>query len=217
MKRRRKFVAGRDRVGGYYGRFAGAGAELKFFDTLFAVSPVANDGTSLQPSMNLIPQGVTESTRNGRKCTLKSINMKLSVSLGEKDAVADPAASDSIRIIFYLDKQCNGATAVVSDILETSLLRGFRNLSNQNRFVILSDKYHNINYQTLASDTVGVVSSASVIRTTTWYRKLNIPLEFSATTGAITELRSNNIGILLISSNAAGVVSMNVRVRFSDF
>jgi len=51
------------------------------------------------------------------------------------------------------------------------------------------------------------------------YKKCNIPIEYSGTTGAITEIRSNNIFLLASSDGQADdLVTMvgNCRVRFSD-
>ena len=47
-------------------------------------------------------------------------------------------------------------------------------------------------------------------------KRVNIPLEFSGTTGVIGELKVNNIGVLVIS--AAGAVKMDYvcRIRYSD-
>ncbi len=218
LKRTKRFVPGVDRIGGYYGRYSGirSAGELKFHDTTLVDAVVAAAGGILN-SVNLIPQGVTEVQRIGRKCTLKSFWWRYELSLPEQDAQTTPESGDSVRMIVYQDKQTNGATAVLADILEATVsIQSFRNLANQGRFIILCDKIHSINYAGLASDGAGVVSQAAVSREYTLYKKLNVPIEFDSTTGAITEIRSNNIGILLISTN--GVVGFNskIRLRFSD-
>ncbi len=218
--KRRKFIAGADRVGGYYGRYTPGLGELKFFDTEIDTAQVQNDGTSIHPSLNLIPQNVTESGRVGRKCTLKSIHWRYSLTLPEVDADATAGAPDNVRMIMYLDKQANGAAATAALILETagvgSDIHAFRNLANSGRFRILCDKNINLNYGGLASDNAGVVSQAMVLRTGEIHKKVDLPLEFNGTTGVIAEVRSNNVGILFIGvNNIAGVFS-TVRVRFSD-
>ncbi len=87
-RRRREFVPGRDRVGGYYGRYANGG-ELKFHD-VDLVDAVVAAGFNVTETINIIAQGVTESTRVGRKCTIKSINWHWRVNLPAADAVAVP-------------------------------------------------------------------------------------------------------------------------------
>ncbi len=211
----RAFIPGRDRVGGYYGRYAHKGGELKFHDVDLD-DPVVATGGVVTASVNLIAQGVGESQRVGRKCTIKSIQWRYRSLVPEVDAAADPAALEALRIIMYVDKQANGATAAVTDLYESGDLHAFRNLSNTSRFTILCDKIVELNYMTLASDSANVVSQGTVSYEGVFYKKCNIPLEFDAATGAITEIRSNNIGVLIISNSGIGGFNSKIRLRFSD-
>lgn len=214
---RRTFQPGVDRTGGYYGRYSGRGSELKFHDvtvadtTIIVTGQIQNAGT-----VNVIPQGVTESQRVGRKCTIKSIAWNIQVVLPEQDAGATPLDGDILRIILYLDKQCNGATATVTDILETAEWHSHYNLANQNRFRFLMDKSIAINYASMASDGAGVVSQATVKKYVSFFKSCNIPIEFSSTTGAIGEIRSNNLGVLLITDTDNAQLGSRMRLRFSD-
>ncbi len=208
-------VPGATRIGGYYGRYSGRGGELKFFDAVLDQAGVPTGGSILD-SMNLIGQGVTESTRIGRKCTIKSIFWRYQVALPVQDAVAVPITGDTFRVIMFVDKQANGATAAVLDILETANIHSFRNLANQNRFDILYDKLHNINYAAMGSDGAGVMSQGKLVHNYTFYKKCNVVLEFDNTTGAITEIRSNNIGLLRISATGICDLLSQYRIRFSD-
>lgn len=215
LKRRKAFIPGRDRRSGYYGRFAGGGGELKFHDVDLDDAVIASAGT-VTPSINLIPQGVTEVQRIGRKCVIRQIHWKYQVSLPQQDAGATPGSGETVRIILFVDKQCNGATATVANILESANFQSFRNLANSGRFNILLDKSMNMNYLTMASDGVGFVSHARQVRDGTFNKKCNIPIEFDNTTGAITEIRSNNLGVLLISSPGFTTFDSKIRLRFSD-
>lgn len=210
-------VPGITRQVGFYNRFNGKDGpgELKFFDVDLTDTVVATGGV-VTDSINKIAQGTTENTRIGRKCTIKQISCRFDVDIPKIDAQASAGGGEILRVIFFLDKQCNGATAAVLDILETADVHSFRNLSNSGRFQVLHDKVYMLNYTTLASDGAGVVSSAKVTRQHTWYKKCNIPLEFSGTAGAITEIRSNNIGVLLVAENGNGGFESKFRLRFSD-
>ncbi len=209
------FIPGVDRTGGYYGRYTGRSGELKFHDVDLDDGSIAGAGT-ITATINIIPQGVTEVQRVGRKCTIKSVNWKYRCEIPEVDAVATPATGDTARIILFLDKQANGATAAVLDVLETASFQSFRNLANSGRFNILMDKVVTLNYSGMASDGAGVVSQAKVIREGSFYKSCNIPIEFSSTTGAIGEIRSNNLSVLLISSDGVMVFTSKFRLRFSD-
>ncbi len=206
------FIKGRDRTEGYYGRYA-SGSELKFFDVDVTDAVVASGGTIQNTgSLNLISQGTGEEQRIGRKCTIKSAHWRYRVKLPPTDADALPGEGDSVRIIVYVDKQCNGVTAAVTDILEDDDIHSFRNLANSQRFNLLMDKMVTLTYAGLGSDGAGVISSAASHKEFTWNKACNIDIEFNNTTGALTEIRSNNIGVLLVGNK--GVAGFDGKWRF---
>ncbi len=199
----------------YRGGPNGSGGELKFHDIDLNDAPILSGGT-ITATVNIIPQGITEITRIGRKCTIKQIGWRYQLTLPEVDAQDTPEASDQVRVMMFVDKQCNGATALSTDILESANFQSYRNLANIGRFTILMDKTYAMNYLTLASDGAAVVSSASVKKFGTFYKKCNIPLEFNAALGVLTEIRSNNIGVLLLSDSGKVNFTSKIRLRFSD-
>ncbi len=125
-------------------------------------------------------------------------------------------ADDSVRIIMYLDKQCNGATIAITDLMETANIRGFRNLANTSRFRILMDTTRNLKYNGVGSHGAATVEQASATFNWQVSKACNIPLEFDSTTGAITEIRSNNVGVYVISDRAIMQYIYLARVRYSD-
>lgn len=210
----RKGQRGYYRKSGYYGKFSGANPELKFKDSDIDDAVIASSGTVLG-SWNLIAQGVTESTRVGRKCTIRQINWRWTVTLPALMDAAD-MLSDEVRLIVYLDKQTNGANATVTGILESADYQSFNNLANKSRFRILYDKSVVLNPSAGSTDGASTVSVPEVIRSGSFYKKCSIPLEFDSTTGAITEIRSNNIACMTISKNGVASLNSKVRLRFSD-
>ncbi len=218
-------LRGRVRYGGYYGRLRGraaaAGSELKFFDTSTQNTTSLIAGVIASASVNLIPQGVTESTRVGRKCVLKRISFKGTLRNDESTTLA--GTDNNMRIIVYLDQQCNGATAIPADILENvgANNTGFDshyNLSNSGRFKILYDIRKNMIVPAVAQTAAGTFSSYRSTYVWSWGKACNIPVEFSDVTGAITEIRSNNVGVLIIcnENDNQPTISYTCRVRFSD-
>jgi len=161
--------------------------------------------------LNLIPQGVTESTRVGRKAVVKSIHIKATVAYTPG---ASTVGNDYCFLYLVLDKQCNGAAAAVTDVVTSTALGGAMvNLANSERFVTL--KKWVFDQQSMA----GVSAAyAAVVEHFEYFHKCNIPLEFSSTTGALTEIKSNNI--FLIAGTAAEddktTVLGTCRLRFSD-
>ncbi len=72
--------------------------ELKFHDLDIDDAVIAANG-QIDPALNLIAQGVTESDRIGRKCTILSIGWRYTVILPVRDALATPGQADTVRIM----------------------------------------------------------------------------------------------------------------------
>ncbi len=190
------------------GRRGGDG-ELKFFDTTRAAVTPAIAGTIVDASLNLIPQGVLENNRIGRRCTLKSLQMNITTTIASTANVAD--GSDRLRVIIYQDKQTNGATAATLDLLQTAVINSFYNLENQMRFRILHDSNHIMSQNVFFAAATPLKRGFFKVS-----KRLNIPLEFSGVAGALTELRSNNIGVLMLTESTDVTIAYTARVRFSD-
>ncbi len=219
---------GRYRKVGYWGRFPGAGGpthggELKFHDVDYDQAAanwsagVISKGASA--SLVLIGQGVTESTRIGRKCVIRSIGWRGKFNLVTSATIGAPF---TVRIMLIQDTQCNGLTAAVatvSGVLATADYQSFNNLANKGRFKTLMDKTYTLNRMAAAGD--GTTNDvAPVDRAFTFFKKCNIVMEYSGTAApsVLTEVRTNNIFGIIISDSAGSNCSLDskMRFRFSD-
>jgi len=196
--------------------YRGSGGELKFHDQEIDDAIIAAGGV-LTTSINLIAQGTGESERIGRKCTVRSIMWRGALTLPEGELQGAPGTGERFRLILYHDKQANGAAATALGILEVVGVDNYRNLANSGRFDILYDKHIDLNHLTLSHFAVNSFSFAGVNRGFSFFKKCAIPLEFDAAAGALTELRSNNLGVLIISEGGSGAIASSVRLRFSDY
>lgn len=201
------------------------GTENKFFDTnlagvIDATGEIAVGGTPT--SLCLIPQDTTESGRIGRKCTVKSIYIRALLQLDPTNNVSN---SGTYSIALVLDKQANGAYPAFLDIFEKDRTVSPLNLGNSQRFVILKRWVDVLNATTATATTSDNWATAgNTVRNwygghkfIEYYSKVDIPLEFSSTTGAITELRSNNLFIAWVSESDDVVdVLMDIRLRYTD-
>lgn len=189
--------------------------EMKFHEDNPADAVISATGT-VSNSMVLIPQGVTEVTRIGRKVIVRKLMWRIAYGLPAVTAQADIPNGDIIRTILFVDKQANGANTTVTDILETADVFSFMNLANKGRFRILKDFCFAVNRRVAATDGSNTSTSPAVVIYKTYRNfKLNIPIEFDSTAGAITEITSNNIAHMNISLN--GVATMfqsEMRIRF---
>ncbi len=220
MRRRRQFVA-RRRVRQrraptqVRGRFAGpAAVEQKFFETDVDDAVVAQNW-NVNGSMNLVPQGVTEAIRVGRKMTITFIGIRLAVTLPTTATAAE--TSDVIRIVLVQDKQCNGANPAVTQVFENNTWQSFNNLANSGRFVTLMDRVIPLNSRAGSGrGSTDTLSYGADVKVITLFKKVNIPIEFDAGTGAVTEIRSNNLVLLYGSQLGFGGIDGTCRIRFSD-
>lgn len=197
---------------GNYGRFQPVGPEVKFLDSGEGNAAVSTTGT-LTTSLNLIPQGVSPSERVGRKVVLTAVQLRGQLSLTNTSTPTNTA--DRVRIILYWDKQANGAAATATDILSTASIDSFNNLTNSSRFVILADKEMELVTQAGAND--GAADQFAVdVRSFSIFKRCRIPMEFNGATGGLTEIRSNNVGVMFISQSGFAGRLFTARVRFSD-
>lgn len=217
LKRGRLYLAERSRPGSY-GRYAGRNAELKFHDVDIDDAVIDAGGTILNAgTINIIPQGVTEKQRIGRKCVIKEIHWRYQLVLPEVVDAASPAPPDTVRLILFLDQQCNKLTAAVLDILESADYQSWRNLVNSGRFRVLLDKTFALNFETLTStQNADTFDHAAVTKSYVFNKLCNIPLEFNAELGVLTEICCNNLAVLAISQNGVAALNSKIRLRFSD-
>ncbi|AXQ66153.1 MAG: coat protein [Cressdnaviricota sp.] len=177
------------------------GPEKKYIDTSQAVGALAAASITL---LNGTATGTDFTNRIGREILMKSIYLRLTAYNGtDQDA--------SLRIMLVYDKQPNGATPAITDILTASDIISPNNLNNKDRFTTISDKVRKIS---TASDR-GF-----------WHKKykyIQYNTQYSGTTNVINSIASGALWLVLIpiinstgASTANFVVGYTNRVRFVD-
>lgn len=185
--------------------------ELKFFDTDLSVP---FDTTAEVPATGgqlvLIPQGDTQSTRDGRLAFIKSIQIRGKISL--VPAAAATAASVA-HMWLVLDTQANGAAAAVTDVFTSAAAQScMLNLNNSGRFRIL--KHWVMKFEAKSGVTTAYNNDTKAFE---FYKRCNIKVDWSGTSGAITEIRSNNLFLIAGSDGDSDdliTLSGTARVRF---
>lgn len=212
-------LAGRFRRAGFYQRFgqqavaAGLTPEKKFFDTTLSFLIDATGEVPASGQLALIAQGDTESTRDGRDVVIKSIQIRGHMNLAPAAAAT---CAGNTHMYLVLDTQCNGAAATAAgdggvftaDTFSVAML----NLNNSGRFRILKHWIHEWN-------PAGGATTAynNVNQTFEFYKACEIKMTFSGATGAITEIRSNNLFLLAGASSGIDdlvTVAGTCRLRF---
>jgi hypothetical protein len=203
---------GYQRTGGYYGRF-GPGGEDKFHDVDADQAPVSASG-DIKGSLLTIPQDTTEDGRIGRQVFLKKVSLRFWAGLAGTNDIA--ATFDTVRIMLICDKQCNGANPSVTDVLESGDWMAFNNLANKGRFHTYFDKKIMLNALAGGGNTTNNTRTAAVGKYFEKHVKLNLPIEYDSDTGAVTEIRSNNVFLLYITDQGLATVECSMRFRYSD-
>lgn len=192
--------------------------ELKFFDTAVSFTADATNEIPATGQLSLIPQGDTQSNREGRKAVVKSIQCSGLVNFTPG---AGATASDILTMWIVQDTQCNGAAATVADDNSGIFIGTGANASVAVRCLANSDRFRILKKWTIPLVASAGVTTAynNVSKPVEMYKKCNIPIEYDAsvTTGALTSIRSNNI--FLVAGTAGGsddtiTCSMTARLRF---
>ncbi len=204
------------RTAGYYGinrRSAkGYPKELKFHDSTLTSVTLQQVGGVLNSSLNATAAGTGESQRIGRKITIHSITIRAVLTL--PTATTKLTALDTWRLILVQDKQANGASVNWNTVMEDLRIDTHRNLAQKNRFNILMDRQGALNSQAGGGD--GTTEDyIGVKKMFFFHKKLNMPIEFDGVTGGLTEIKSNNLVLLGISTNSLTEISCIIRNRFT--
>jgi len=195
-------------------RVGASSAELKFKDTTKAQTALASAGTIFNDTLIGLSEGNTDSTRIGNRITVKSVMLRGNANLPVTAASTD--TSQIVRIIVYLDRQANGATAAVGDILASADYRSFNNLDNSDRFRTLAETTIDLKLSG-ATETAGAYTYGETKKSFFLKAKLNLDFKYKGNAGSVADLSGNNIGVLVISeTDALGTVGYIARVRYTD-
>ncbi len=177
-----------------------SGIESKFLDTAVASAAIAT--TPTLSNLNLMIQGVNIGERVGDSITITSIYLKGVISM------ATAGDNNMVRLLCFHDKQANGASAALGDILLSGAasVHVFQplNLDNKHRFRILWDKTIQLNDEGYKTH---VFSK---------YIKCNIKCRYDTTLGTIADLTSSNVGFFFGGFTALGEIQLTSRIRYLD-
>lgn len=233
---------GRFRRAGLWGRFQGPDKELKYFDQAVAATGIGTGGV-FYDGLVTVANGTGPSNRIGQKITVKKLMIR--AELKNIPATDPNHTSDRVRLIVVQDTQSNGSVpTAAADILtnptDGKLINAFNNMSNSKRFKTLYDKTHTLNTgigapyahnagwsvpaaasgtqagYSVPADTVAFTSGEYTKQVNIYLNNLHIPLEYFGTTGAYTEIKTNNLFMFAVSAESHTQMSVTWRARYSD-
>lgn len=206
--------------------------EKKYFERETVAAAVGNTLATakiITPVVG-IQTGTGQNNRVGHRISITQLSYYGIVKMPERNNQAYSVVNDDIlRVMVVIDKQTNGVTLSVADLLDNTNtgtvgnVHSFRNLTSTTRFRILKDEFVHIDGNPPIHDTsAGATTSnyACPVRRLPmeYHYKFEKPLliEYTSTTGAIAEIKSNNIYIVFLSHNGVVEVGGVTRVRYMD-
>ncbi len=178
--------------------------EGKFIDNFTTAAAPAAGAIMNDSLLDAIQRGTGESERVGRRIQVTGLLIRWTV----RNAAALAAeVANTVRFMVVQDKQSNGTAATTALVLASTVFNSFNNLDNSHRFRTLFEKTMSLNQHALG--TIIEESGDAFI-------KLNMPVLYDATAGAITDLTSNNIFLMAIASQVGTTVTFSTRVRYTD-
>lgn len=183
---------------------------MKVIDTDNVSGAVRQAGTLTL--LNGVSTGTDYTNRVGRKILIKSLLFRVFIT---PSATTSAPVGDFVRIMLIWDCQANSAAASVSDVLQTTSYDAPINLTNRDRFKILTDKYvaMNPNTYTAGAPTGGNPRTASI----KVYKKMSMETIYSGTGSTIGSIQSGALYLLMINAlDNASFADTYTRVRFLD-
>jgi hypothetical protein len=200
-----------------YGRFGGPRVlrpELKYLDTAIIITPT--NVLTVGGDICTIQQGPAATQRIGRKCKLESIQLNVLWNM----ATNNTNAEDDAHFWLVQDTQCNGTQATASEVFDGSITsvpgQHMRLLENSSRFKILMHQQMDLNSP--GPSPGAPTFYAPVQEQRTYFKKLNIPMIWSATStlGTIATRRSNSLFVIFGSVYGMTQLQFVCRLRFRD-
>jgi len=232
-------AAGPMRTSGYTGRFTGPSAELKYLDAYYPES-ICTGATAFL--MTIVAQGTGPTQRIGAKLTVRSLQLTMTLHMDESGV--DTHNTELFRVLVVEDRQCNGATHAITDLLDTAhgqpSWKAYPRIENGDRFKIIYDQNHQLERKNAASSAVAYTElpgTAAVPNgggftnpgiSKTWgeaektfkiYKPLDINVLYTGTAGVTADHRSNSLWLWVIPEHGSGNdtrIGFNSRIRYSD-
>lgn len=208
------------------------GIEKKFLDVyasdITVPAPTDCAGGEMQPEggctdcLSAPAQGDGEQQRDGRKITIKSIFVNVTVRSVVSPDQADMKTAPLVFVALVQDTQANGSTIVSEQVFtnpnDTAEVNTYplRNLQYSARFRVVDHKTVNLGPATAFNDAAATGSVIGQAQSVSLGWQGDIPVTFTGTTANISAVTDNAFHLIAFATNTnfAPVLSYNSRMRF---
>jgi len=196
--------------------------EQKYYTFTWGGTTAYIGNTDTLTCVNTISAGTNVASMIGRKATLKSLQLNFQI-------ITPPLVAASfgfyknlpVRVIFFYDKNTDGARPTVLDYLTTHDTRSLRNLDNADRFISLYDKTFETGQNSMITGSTTYNMCGGVLsQTEKAFVKMNLPYDGPYTASPVTGINSGAIFYIAIQDNVPAssgtYITGTSRVRFTD-
>ena len=160
-------------------------SEVKYLDNPGAYTSVPNTGVPVA-TYTTMAQGLGDQQRNGNTIKGKSISGKIYVNKSAS------VSSTGLRLLWILDKECDGSIPSLSQILDNVDIVSSINRDYSKRYVILKDKLIALN------------DGGGQSRFYKFFFPTDFHVHFDGSTSAITDAKENQVFLFAVSDQAIG-------------
>lgn len=158
--------------------------EKKYVDNTVSLTSVPGTGV-LVATYTMMAQGLGDQQRNGN--SIKGVDIAGKMYLQKNIGVQTTA----MRLIWVLDKECDGAAPLLSQILDNVDVVSGLNKDYTKRFVILKDKMLTLN------------DGGGQTKFQKYYFPTDFHVHYDGATAAITDAKENQVFLFAISDQTA--------------
>lgn len=212
---------------GMSSRLVGTLIEKKFVDQVKAAAVVNNtwaggehDPVGAVNCLGACVQGSSESTRDGTRIVVKSIEVCGIITRPKASDQADTRAGNAVQVSLVMDTQSNGAQLNAEDVYTdtTPCVPGKRVVANASRFKVLKTGIFWMSDTSAGTDGANTQTLGGMVRTFKWYVKQNQVVNFVAGAGAgtIADFKDVSYHIIACGTDVAAIDTLQYhsRVRF---
>ncbi len=184
-------------------------AEWKHFDNDSTNTP--NDTLGIVDVLTNMAQGDTSILRTGNSVLPKIISWKIDLVKH-----ATPGTT-RVRVMLVRDKQFDGASPLINQILDETQIDSFYNIDNSSRFRILFDRMFLLTTDKPQLFTKGSVSFNKPQRGTNMHRH-DFHIKYDGVGSGVGDLKDGQLVMVFLSDQATNTptVRMHSRLRYID-
>lgn len=172
--------------------------ELKYLNTQATPFEISALGTLKE--FGDFAEGDTQITRDGRSVQVVSCCLRGYLDLQASTHLTEMGTT--VRLIVFVDTQCNGVLPVVTEVLQVASAFAFMDTNNLGRFSVLYDRTVCLNHTAGAGTAASPLWARVSVPFNVSIKDICVPIEFSGDAGTVAETTDNRMYALWIASDS---------------